>query len=99
MSFKFGFTHDPVFRWANPTYGYAVCVQKYDRMDILYDASDAVGPGFLEAALVNLYKGRSGCHNENLGGDTMPKNASLSGPYFTYVVSRSFKHPPPMKGL
>ena len=57
MSFKFGFTHDPVFRWTNPTYGYAGSVQKYDRMDILYAASDAVGPGFLEAALVNRYKG------------------------------------------
>ena len=57
MSFKFGFTHDPVFRWTNPTYGYAGSVQKYYRMDILYAASDAVGPGFLEAALVNRYKG------------------------------------------
>ena len=57
MSFKFGFTHDPVFRWSNPIYGYAKCVQKYERMDILYAATDAVGPGFLEAALVNLYKG------------------------------------------
>ena len=57
MSFKFGFTHDPVFRWSNPIYGYAHCVQKYERMDILYASNNATGPGFLEAALVNLYKG------------------------------------------
>ena len=57
MSFRFGFTRDPVFRWTNPIYGYAVSVQKYERMDILYSAKDATGPGFLEAALVNIYKG------------------------------------------
>ena len=57
MSFKFGFTHDPVFRWSNPIYGYVNCVQKYDRMDILFASTEAIGPGFLEAALVNLYKG------------------------------------------
>lgn len=57
MSFKFGFTHDPVFRWTNPIYGYVNSVQKYERMDILYVSDEATGPGFLEAALVNLYKG------------------------------------------
>ena len=57
MSFKFGFTHDPVFRWSNDIYGYANCVQKYERMDILFVSNEATGPGFLEAALVNLYKG------------------------------------------
>ena len=57
MSFKFGFTHDPVFRWSNDIYGCANCVQKYERMDILFVSKEATGPGFLEAALVNLYKG------------------------------------------
>ena len=57
MSYKFGYTHCPVFRWCNRKFGYQFAVQKYDRMDVLYVASDPIGPGFLEAALIQQFMG------------------------------------------
>ena len=43
-------------------------------------------------------QGSSGCHNERLGGDTVIVEKDLSGPYFTYIVSRSFRIPPHRRG-
>ena len=57
MSYKFGFTHCPCFRWCNSVYGYAVGREKYEKMIILYVAADCQGPAFLEASLINLYEG------------------------------------------
>ena len=62
MSYKFGYTHCPVFRWCNRKFGYQFAVQKYDRMDVLYVASDPIGPGFLEAALIQQFMGRWSGH-------------------------------------
>ena len=57
MTYKFGYTHCPHFRWCNAKFGYAHAVQKYERMDILYVSADPVGPAFLESALIHHYKG------------------------------------------
>ena len=57
MSYKFGFTHCPRFRWRNTLYGYAHGREKYEAMVIFYAAADSQGPAFLEAALINLYEG------------------------------------------
>lgn len=40
-------------------------------------------------------QGMDGCRNLRDGGDTVMETA---GPYFTYLVYQSFKHPPP-KGV
>ena len=59
MTYKFGYTHCPHFRWCNAAFGYAHAVQKYERMEILYVAAEPVGPAFLESALIHHYKGHS----------------------------------------
>ena len=61
MSFKIGYSHCPHFRWTNPKFGYAHCVQKYERMDVIYVAADPVGPAFVEAALIHRFKGSPAC--------------------------------------
>lgn len=39
--------------------------------------------------------GTQGCKNIRSGGDTAGADFDGKGPFFTYVVFRSFKHPPP----
>lgn len=55
--FKFGFTHCPSTRLRNKRFGYIKERQKWERMMILYASAEAIGPSFLEAALVSKYKG------------------------------------------
>lgn len=55
MTFKFGITHNPDFRWSNSKFGYATCLDKFQCMVILFAARDASGPAFLEASLIREF--------------------------------------------
>ena len=57
MKFMFGLTHDPVFRYHNSRFGYKFGRNSFRNMVVLYSASDAVGPAFLEATLIDKYGG------------------------------------------
>ena len=58
--YKIGYCHDPYTRFYNRKYGYYF--DKYDKwehMKVLYMASEALTPGFVEAALIQRHKGAS----------------------------------------
>ena len=56
MIFKVGFSHDPVWRWSNPMYGYACSREKWTNMCVLYMSEEPYGPAMLEAALIQEHK-------------------------------------------
>ena len=59
MVYKIGFTHCPVARFFNPKFGYHHDPhQKWEKMIVVFASHEAVGPAFLEAALIQRYKGR-----------------------------------------
>lgn len=58
MSFKFGITHNPVFRWYHKPWGYKHGVEKYENLVVLYASSSCIGPAFLEAALIDKFGSR-----------------------------------------
>lgn len=55
MTFKFGITHDPHFRWHNSCFGYKNSKERFDRMHTFYAAANPYGPAFLEAALIDRF--------------------------------------------
>lgn len=60
MVYKIGFTHDPHSRWWNPVYGYAADKhQRWESMAVIYASVESTGPAFVEAALIQKYKGAS----------------------------------------
>lgn len=59
MVFKFGYTHDPTWRWSNPIYGYKFDRQKWSHMVVLFESTEPFGPAMLEAFLIDLYQGYS----------------------------------------
>lgn len=60
MTFKFGYTHNPIFRWECPLYGYAHDrFNKWSNMVILYESHESYSPAFLEAILIDMYKSTS----------------------------------------
>ena len=61
MIYKIGFTSDPHLRFWNSRYGYAQDPHhEWELMVIVYAAMDSVGPAFVEAALIQKYKGCPG---------------------------------------
>ena len=58
VMFKVGFTHNPVWRWGSPIYGYASGAkkEKYSNMSVIYAAPEPYSPAMLEAALIDKYK-------------------------------------------
>lgn len=64
MTFKFGITHDPVFRWYHVPYGYKHTIEKFDRMVVVYAASNPFGPAFLEASLIQRYGSCPAVHSK-----------------------------------
>lgn len=56
MIFKFGYTHNPIFRWENPVYGYSFARDKWSNMYVVYIADEAYSPAMLEAALIEKYQ-------------------------------------------
>ena len=56
MIFKIGWTHNPIWRWANPLYGYVHDVDPWSNMVVLHISHEAWGPAMLEASLINQYQ-------------------------------------------
>lgn len=55
--FKVGYTHCPSFRWNNPKFGYKYDCDKWEKMVVIYCASEAISPAFVEGALIQRHKG------------------------------------------
>ena len=55
MTFKFGITHSPYFRWHHRPYGYRHGQENFERMIVVYAAANPWGPAFLEAHLIERY--------------------------------------------
>lgn len=56
MIFKFGYTHNPCWRWANKLYGYVTSREKWSNMVVLWVSEEPAGPAMLESALIEIYK-------------------------------------------
>lgn len=56
LIFKIGFTHNPIWRWSNASYGYGVAREKWSHMIILYYSKEPYSPAMLEAALIEKYQ-------------------------------------------
>ena len=54
--FKFGFTHNPVWRWSNSMYGYRFDRDKWTEMILLFVSKEAAGPAMMEAALIEKFR-------------------------------------------
>lgn len=59
LIFKFGFTHNPIWRWTNPVYGYATARERWSNMLILHYGPEPYTPAMLEAALIEKFKSNS----------------------------------------
>lgn len=58
MVFKVGWTHCPSFRFRNSMYGYCYDrYQKWEQLVVLHTSVEPIGPSYLEAALIEKYKG------------------------------------------
>ena len=56
MIFKIGFTHNPLWRWGNPMYGYNTSRDKWSCMVVVYVSDECHSASMLEAALIDKYK-------------------------------------------
>ena len=56
MTFKLGITHDAHHRWYCPMYGYQHSKDRFDRLHVVYAASNPYSPAMLEAALIDRFK-------------------------------------------
>lgn len=56
LTFKVGFTHNPIWRWTNDIYGYRYAKEKWSNMIILHFAFEPYSPAMLEAALIEKYQ-------------------------------------------
>ena len=57
LIFKFGFSHNPVWRWTNSIYGYCHSREKWTHMIILHYSKEPFTTAMLEAALIEKYQG------------------------------------------
>ena len=58
MVFKVGWTHCPSFRFRNSKYGYCYDrYQKWEQLVVLHTSVEPIGPSYLEAALIEKYRG------------------------------------------
>ena len=57
MVYKIGFSYDPHNRFYNKSFGYVLDRQRWERMIIVYVSAETMGPAFLEAALIQQFKG------------------------------------------
>lgn len=55
MTFKFGITHDPAFRFHNDMWGYRHSFDQFDKMIVLLAAENPVATAYLEAALISQF--------------------------------------------
>ena len=56
--FKVGYTHCPYFRFYNKKFGYTYDpYDKWEKMVVIYCSSEAISPGYIEAAIIQRHKG------------------------------------------
>ena len=90
---KVGITNNPVQRWQNPSYGYAVDRHvSWDGMKIIFVHSSAQAVALLEASLIRLFNGSPGCRNVRMGGEGV--DMQCDGPFFCYVTYKVLRPPP-----
>ena len=70
--FKVGFTHNPVFRWCNDTYGYAHSVEKWSGMTVFYASPEPFSAAMLESALIEKYQSISAAKYPLVWGSVLP---------------------------
>ena len=57
VTFKIGFSHNPVWRFNNNLYGYKSGKDRFEAMCVLYASPEPSTAAFLEAALIQLFQG------------------------------------------
>ena len=55
--YKFGYTHCAHFRWHNTTFGYKCAPDKWEKLLVIYAASETISPAYVEGALIQRFKG------------------------------------------
>ena len=82
---KIGITANPLRRWEHSEYGYKFDKHvKWQRMRIIHVHADAHAVGLLEAGLIRIFFGTSGCRNIRMGGEGI--ESQTAGPFFCYIV-------------
>ena len=59
MTFKVGVTHDPIFRYTNPLFGYTLDKPAWDGMRVVFCTHDPAAASFTEAAAIQKFMGNS----------------------------------------
>lgn len=57
LIYKIGYCHDAHTRFYNRKFGYALDPERWEHLVTLYAADEIISPGFLEAALIQQFKG------------------------------------------
>lgn len=84
--FKVGITCNPVRRWRNAKYGYAVDKREcWLGMKILAICDTSFSAGLIESFLIRRFLDTPGCRNDRPGGETP---SPTEAPHFVYVVYR-----------
>ena len=91
--FKIGITARPAHRWANSQFGYAQ--EGYLSMQLLHCERSSRACGFLEAALINMLRGVSGCQNEAPGGEGFSLDNDTESMCYLYVALQPLPRRPP----
>ena len=74
LTFKIGFTHDPVWRWSNNRYGYQYARERWEAMIVLYYSKEPYSAAMLEASLIEKFQ--STCAALAKPTSVFPKNIS-----------------------
>lgn len=64
MTFKIGFTHNPIWRWTNKLYGYKKALEKWEHMTILLIRDEPYTPAMLEACLIDKFGGNMAAYHQ-----------------------------------
>lgn len=91
--FKVGITARPAHRWANYQFGYAL--EGYLSMQLLHCEQSSRACGFLEAALIAMLRGVSGCQNEAPGGEGFSLDDDKESMCYLYVALQPLPRRPP----
>ena len=91
--FKIGITARPAHRWANSRFGYAL--EGYLSMQLLHCEPSSRACGFLEAALIQMLRGVSGCQNEAPGGEGFSLDDNTESMCYLYVALQPLPRRPP----
>lgn len=64
---KVGYSHCAHFRFYNSKFGYQHEVEKWQKMFVIYAASETISPGFVEGAIIQRHKGFLNAHHLDIG--------------------------------